>query len=674
MPFGKTLLLVFLLLCSVQCSHAQQCDAPAILSSKFPVAIGPEQESLLGDIMAGTVLTSVRTIELEELNAPLQKIVDRLYSVTPPNSPKIHVRIVESPATNAMALVGGQIFVTRRALVLARNEDEVAGLLAHEMGHVVTGQLARDYETLLRAVLERDALGGKEQVEERFHEFTDKIALRPQAAYNAFMKVRNRMEKEQIEADEVSLYLLSRAGYKPQAFIDYFDRLTGNNGKIGSAWSDFFRTTRPESKRLREMVTARSAMPVNCVQRSGRMTEGEFERWHLALQVYSGFGKKEAVPGGRKHELKDPLRSKITHLRFSPDGKYILAQDPSSIYLLSRDPLRTLFRIDAENAYKAQFTPDSENFVFVTDSSRVERWNIAQQAQVDAVEMHIPHPCLQQAVSPRGQYLACLQLNDKGGLPRQVAVLDVATGEPVWIQKDVVKQRVSYFDPGGIESYYRIIWMDFSPDGHYLVGAGDNGPFAYDFDTRQALQLNPEMKRMLEGFTFLSSDKVLSYGSKDRKAAVVSFPSGAIIASDVPVGQASASSTSNPGVFKMKPYLHAAAALIDIATQKVLLKTNTSSVDIFESLFVMEKADGELGLYDMQKNAMVASNGAEQRSRNKFRHGILRARRKLRCLQRYVARWRVAARRWKPGGALRRFSWLVHRLEPPTLYAVPACR
>jgi hypothetical protein len=42
-------------------------------------------------------------------------------------------------------------------------------------------------------------------------------------------------------------------------------------------------------------------------------------------------------------DLSPPLRADIEQLRFSPDGKYLLAQDESSIYVLTRQPFAVKF-------------------------------------------------------------------------------------------------------------------------------------------------------------------------------------------------------------------------------------------------------------------------------------------------------------------------------------------
>ena len=88
-----------------------------------------------------------------------------------------------------------------------------------------------------------------------------------------------------------------------------------------------------------------------------------------------------------KQVLNPALRSDINVLRFSPDGKLLLAQDDSGINVLSREPLEPLFRIDATDAKPAQFTPDSQQIVFWTSNLRVEFWDVAEQKLKTAHEV-----------------------------------------------------------------------------------------------------------------------------------------------------------------------------------------------------------------------------------------------------------------------------------------------
>src|SRR6185503_6556866 len=97
-------------------------------------------------------------------------------------------------------------------------------------------------------------------------------------------------------------------------------------------------------------------------------------------------------------------RSDIIHLRFSPDGNYLLAQDDAGINVLSREPFAPLFRIDTEfDTYYANFTPDSKEIVFYSDNLRVERWSVAEAQRIDVKEVVLLKGCLQSQLSPDGK-------------------------------------------------------------------------------------------------------------------------------------------------------------------------------------------------------------------------------------------------------------------------------
>jgi hypothetical protein len=59
----------------------------------------------------------------------------------------------------------------------------------------------------------------------------------------------------------------------------------------------------------------------------------------------------------------------LRQLRFSPDGRYVLAQDDSRITVLTLQPFAVLFQAPGEKADTAQFTPDSRQVVFITSAS-----------------------------------------------------------------------------------------------------------------------------------------------------------------------------------------------------------------------------------------------------------------------------------------------------------------
>jgi hypothetical protein len=74
----------------------------------------------------------------------------------------------------------------------------------------------------------------------------------------------------------------------------------------------------------------------------------------LVFSIGSGAGQDSPARG-----------SSLRRLQFSPDGRYVLAQNDSEITVLDVEPFAILFRIPTRYATDAQFTPDSGSVVFV---------------------------------------------------------------------------------------------------------------------------------------------------------------------------------------------------------------------------------------------------------------------------------------------------------------------
>lgn len=134
---------------------------------------------------------------------------------------ELRVRVVDSPDTNAFALPGGSIFILRPILDRATNPDEVAGVLAHEIGHVVNRDAMRGLIhdgslSLLVGIVLGDVTGG-----------TTIAMLGKMALGQAYSRDIER------EADKVSVELMGQAGADPRAINIFFGRLAAAEGKSG---------------------------------------------------------------------------------------------------------------------------------------------------------------------------------------------------------------------------------------------------------------------------------------------------------------------------------------------------------------------------------------------------------------------------------------------------------
>lgn len=565
-------------------SEAQDsCRVPAVLSGELgPNIFSPQREIDLGDAIAEQMLRGLRVTDDAQLTSYLDKIGGRLVNQLPPTGLHFRYFLVDASMPDAFSLAGGRIYISRKMVVFATDEEEIASVLAHEIGHVVTHQSAIDMTSLLRGVLGVTKVSDRGDVFEKFNMLIEDWRRNPQA----FREVQRRSQTDQLAADKVALYVLARAGYSPQGFVTFFDRLAQTNGQTGNWFSDFFHVTKPSESRLREMLKSIKEMPDACIDRRNAVSDNVFKKWQADAIDFSSWGGHTEENLHRvlaKIQLEQPLgvNPDINQVRFSPDGRYVLAQGSGKIYILNRDPFRYLFQIEAWGAQPAEFTPDAKSVVFSTTNLRVEVWDVAGQKRVSAYEPVFLRGCQSSLLAPDGKTLACSRAD--GAL----ILLDLQSGEQIMQKK----------------SFHRsTLWglhMGFSPDAHYFVAANYDDSVAFDTQTKSTVRLQGELTSTLAGgFAFLGPDRLAGRDPRNLHVSLMTFPSGKLLGS-LSIGLGAFRSPGhgdylllNGGVEKY------AAAVVSLQTQKILIADKQRACDIYDDTFATQTADGAIGVYD----------------------------------------------------------------------------
>jgi len=586
-----------------------KCQPPAVPPNPANL-FSEEQEMSLGDAVAAHIESSFQVIDDEEVIGYLGRLGQRLIAQVPATKFRFQFFVVDSYEVNAFTLPGGRIYVTRKLISFARNEDELAGVVAHELGHVLARHLANDMSALWREGLGVSQVGDRQDIFGKYQTFIDTFRLKPKIGEKL-----PREDRDQYAADMIGLYLMTSAGYDPQAQANFWDRYQETKGKTGSFFSNLFGTTRPEQKRLAEMLRQLAQLPPECKGQSSHPTQAEFQKWQSAVVSYKQFGRRVSLPGlVRNTKLDPPLRSTVYHMRFSQDGKYLLAQDDSGISILTREPLALLFRISAPNAYPAQFTADSRQVNLYTPNLRVETWDIATQALSSANEVVLRTSCLQTRLSPDGRTLACLDEN------ASLLLIDVNANTQFFEKKDfttpsyfeLLTRVESIFTRGRVPEEGYLVNMSFSPDGRYFL-AGDHsyvtGAFSstsqdkaagYDLHDKVVLPLTNDLKRVaIGGFAFLGSNKIVGHHfSETKKSGMYSFPDGAMIEAFEPprshfksIARGDYLLIDGGGVY--------GGAVFDLKVKKYFRPGQERLMDVFEGTGAAETPNGELALYGL---------------------------------------------------------------------------
>lgn len=205
--------------------------------------IGPVQEFQTGFFVAGCVVNQYKPVPRTDARSRYLEQVGRSLAAASNAPVPLHgqtIVLMSSDEPNAFAVPGGFVFVTTGMLDFLRDEDELAAILAHEMGHLelqhgmkAVGQdkvlsLFNIIEQCDKALQTNDPLldelkaKAKELCNEVIGEMTD--------------KVRNGYSRElESQADWRSLQLCDRLGYDTTALYEVLERFKATNGSYGGA-------------------------------------------------------------------------------------------------------------------------------------------------------------------------------------------------------------------------------------------------------------------------------------------------------------------------------------------------------------------------------------------------------------------------------------------------------
>lgn len=573
------------------------CRAPLPAPSREPNIFTPAQETELGDALSERFEPYMTILEDEALTAPLRQIGERLVARLPADGTRVQFKLIDSPETTAFVLPGGRIYVTRKLIGLTRSEDELAGVLAHELGHIVARQMPIALTKQLREVLGVTAAGDRASMLQHYDRLMDNAARKPK-----LFRQDNHEGAQQMEADRIGLFIAAAAGYDPNAHAAFFDRLAGTRGDTGGFFSRFFGTTNPDARRLREIQQRAAALPPGCGARVPPAPD-RYRDWQLAIAMADVTGGTEALPGLMSRTALGTFRDQARHIRISPDGRHVLAQDDTGITILSRDPMALRFRIPTSRAEPASFSPDSRSVIFHTPDLRVERWSIEKGAVTDVRDVYWPSPCLATALAATGRAAACVDLDG------HLTLLDVESGAQI-------VQRRSFYRIGSGDIMLLLLRLlnssntrfsgdlsvQFSPSGRFLAagytGYADSGTYLYDLEQNAAVNLRDPAKRLLGGtFAFLSGDRLLGLNAREpRRSGIVQLPAGQVT-SEVSLPAAALEGTADPRFALVRPHERFAIGLLDLETSAVVTGLDTLAADVFDGKYVTERGVSHLGLF-----------------------------------------------------------------------------
>jgi Zn-dependent protease with chaperone function len=196
----------------------------------------PAQDVELGQKAAAEARQQLPVMRDDAVSSYLEDIGHRLTAAIPEDMKRSEFRYTFEPVNvkeiNAFALPGGPMFVNRGMMEAAQTEGEVAGVMAHEISHVVlrhgTAQASKasKYEMgqVAGAVLGAIIGGGWGQVISQGTQF---------GLGTAFLRFSREYERQ---ADIMGAQIMARAGYDPRDMASMFKTIEKQGGSGGPQW------------------------------------------------------------------------------------------------------------------------------------------------------------------------------------------------------------------------------------------------------------------------------------------------------------------------------------------------------------------------------------------------------------------------------------------------------
>jgi predicted Zn-dependent protease len=181
--------------------------------------VSQEREQEMGDIMAAEINAQLPLLQDPLLVRYVERVGAALAQASERPSLDYHFYIINTEMVNAFALPGGHIYLTRGLIEKTRSEAELAGVVAHEVGHVAARHGVQKLERNLRTgsligVLYETMLGGEPEILRR-------NGLRLAGVlWNA-----SHSREDEEEADRLAVKYLVKTGIDPRGVVTLLETL-----------------------------------------------------------------------------------------------------------------------------------------------------------------------------------------------------------------------------------------------------------------------------------------------------------------------------------------------------------------------------------------------------------------------------------------------------------------
>ncbi len=219
--FCKNFVRLGILISLVSALGLEGCAMNPVTGRPDFVLMTKEGEREIGEEAAKEVEETMGLTDDPKLAAYVEAIGQRLAKHSPRQDVQYHFYVVDMVEPNAFALPGGFVYVSRGLLAVANSEDELAGVVGHEIGHVAARHSVRRISAAAPFAIVAGVTGGIVGLVS--DTLGDAVAAVPSFAGSVFLAPYSRDQER--EADGVGVEMMAKAGWDPMGLSEFLHTL-----------------------------------------------------------------------------------------------------------------------------------------------------------------------------------------------------------------------------------------------------------------------------------------------------------------------------------------------------------------------------------------------------------------------------------------------------------------
>ncbi len=174
---------------------------------------GTEKEVSLGEAVAAKVEVEYEIVTDVDVNERVQRILGRLVEVCDRKDIVYFIKVIDKDLLNAVSLPGGYIYVFEGLIDKVDNDDQLAGVIAHEIGHITAKHAIKRLQNAYGAmILQGLAARSNAQVAGGVNFALTSLFL-------------EHSQQDEFQSDRLGVKYMKKAGYDPKEMVKFLGKL-----------------------------------------------------------------------------------------------------------------------------------------------------------------------------------------------------------------------------------------------------------------------------------------------------------------------------------------------------------------------------------------------------------------------------------------------------------------